>query len=151
MERSVRRAVLGLCAAGALAAAAPAAAHAGTWTAAKPAAGRAPAIKASHARTFRLDASSMKSKLAAAPRIALNAKALAASPGTTITLPAPNGTMQRFEVDDSPVMAPELAALHPDIHTYAGRGIDDPTATIRADDTPLGFHASVRSDRGNWS
>src|SRR4051794_26778454 len=150
MQRSVRRAALGLCAAGALAAAAPAAAHAGTWTAAKPAAGRAAAIKATHARTFRLDAAGMKSKLAAAPRIGLNAKALAASPGTTITLPAPNGSMQRFEVDDSPVMAPELAAMHPDIHTYAGRGIDDPTATIRADDTPLGFHASVRSDGGNW-
>jgi hypothetical protein len=150
MERSVRRAVLGLCAAGALAAAAPAAAHAGTWTAAKPAAGRTAAIKASHLRTFRLDAAGMKSRLAAAPRIGLNAKALAAGAGTTITLPAPDGTMQRFAVDDSPVMAPELAAMHPDIHTYAGRGVDDPTATVRADDTPLGFHASVRSDRGNW-
>ena len=42
-------------------------------------------------------------------------------------------------------MAPELAALHPDIHTWAGHGIDDPTATIHADLSPLGFHASVRS------
>src|SRR5690348_9467450 len=100
MRGSLGRAALGLCAAGALVAAAPAAAHAGTWTAAKAAAGRAPAIKAAHVRTFTLDAAGMKSKLAAAPRIGLNAKALAASPGTTITLPAPNGTMQRFEVDD---------------------------------------------------
>jgi hypothetical protein len=150
MERSVRRAVLGLCAAGALAAAAPAAAQAGTWTAATPAPGRTAAITASHLGTFRLDAASMKSKLAAAPRAGLNTRALAAGDGTTITLPAPDGTMQRFEVQDSPVMAPELAALHPEIHTYAGRGLDDRTATIRADETPLGFHASVRSDRGNW-
>ena len=46
---------------------------------------------------------------------------------------------------ESDVMAPGLADLHPDIQTYSGRGIDDPAATIHADLSPLGFHASVRS------
>ena len=41
-----------------------------------------------------------------------------------------------------------LAARHPEIKTYAGRGIDDPTASIVADTSPLGFHASVRSPGG---
>jgi hypothetical protein len=146
--------VLGLAATGALALAAPAAAHASAWTAvAKPAAahnGHAVAIKAAHLRTFTLDAAAMRTSLAKAPKLALNARALPTSAGQVISLPAPDGKLERFSLQDSPVMASELAALHPDIHTYAGRGIDDPTATIRADETPLGFHASVRSDGGNW-
>ena len=154
MDGSLRRAVLGLAAAGALALGAPAAAHASAWSAvAKPAAahnGHAAAIKASHLRTFKLDAAAMRATLAKAPKLALNARALSASDGEVVSLPAPNGKLERFSLQDAPVMEPELAALHPDIHTYAGRGIDDPTATIRADDTPLGFHASVRSDAGNW-
>ena len=48
-------------------------------------------------------------------------------------------------------MEAKLAAAHPDIKTYAGRGIDDPTATVRADiSDALGFHASVRSPDGAW-
>ncbi len=47
-------------------------------------------------------------------------------------------------------MAPGLAARHPGIHTYSGRGVSDPSATLHADLTPLGFHASVRSAKGDW-
>ena len=67
-----------------------------------------------------------------------------------LQLPAPDGTFQRFALTESPVLEPALAASHPEIRTYAGRGLDDTTATIRADLTPLGFHASVRSARGAW-
>ena len=67
-----------------------------------------------------------------------------------ISLPDPNGGFQRFTVEDSPVMEAALAAKHPNIRTFAGRGIDDPTASVRMDITPLGFHASVRSKQGAW-
>jgi trimeric autotransporter adhesin len=67
-----------------------------------------------------------------------------------ISLPHPLGGYQRFSIVDSPVMEAGLAAKHPEIKTYAGRGVDDPSATLRMDITPLGLHASVRSPKGAW-
>jgi hypothetical protein len=67
-----------------------------------------------------------------------------------LSLPNPRGEFQDFAVQESPIMEPGLAARHPDIKTYSGRGIKDRTATIRFDLTPLGFHASVRSAQGAW-
>ncbi|MCE7008060.1 M12 family metallo-peptidase [Kibdelosporangium philippinense] len=91
---------------------------------------------------FTLDRDAMQSDLSLAPRAALA--------GKEVLLPTPEGTFERFALVDAPVMEEKLAAAHPEIKTYSGKGIDDPTATVRADLTPLGFHASVRSKRGQW-
>lgn len=66
-----------------------------------------------------------------------------------INLPMPDGTNDRFRVYYAPVMHPDLAARYPNIRSYAGQGIDDPTASIRFDMTPKGFHAMVLSGRHN--
>jgi len=68
----------------------------------------------------------------------------------TISLPHPDGGYQRFAMVESPVMEQALADKHPEIKTYAGKGIDDPNASVRMDITPQGFHASVRSPKGAW-
>ncbi|MEO6084133.1 MAG: M12 family metallo-peptidase [Umezawaea sp.] len=75
---------------------------------------------------------------------------LAGASTAEVVLPTPTGMFERFELADTPVMEPGLAAKHPEIKTYAGKGLDDPTASVRADLTPLGFHASVRSQHGQW-
>jgi hypothetical protein len=104
-------------------------------------------VKAQRFRSATLDRSSLGALMATAPQ---ERSAAARSNPLIISLPDPDGGFQRFAIVDSPIMEPGLAAKHPQIKTYAGRGIDDPTATLRADVTQLGFHASVRSAKGSW-
>src|SRR4051794_529696 len=92
---------------------------------------------------FALDRAAVDRALAAAPAEGSPAPA-------TVSVPAPDGRLERFAITDSPVMEDALAHAHPEIRTFAGRGIDDRTATIRLDSTPLGFHAAVRSEHGAW-
>jgi hypothetical protein len=67
-----------------------------------------------------------------------------------IELPTPAGTFESFEVWESPVMELALAVQLPGVKTWAGQGIDDPTATLRFDITPQGFHAQVLSAEGSY-
>ena len=110
-------------------------------------AGARVAVNASRVRTVTLDKLSLTGLLQAAP--AERSAAARQSP-LVMVLPDPAGGYQRFAVVDSPVMEAGLAARHPDIKTYAGRGLDDPSATLRMSVTPLGVQASVRSTSGAW-
>ena len=107
-------------------------------------AGAQPEIKALRFNSYTLNRNGMAALLSTAPHENSQQKPL------VLSLPTPLGKFQSFAVQESSIMEPGLAAKHPDIKTYRGRGIDDPTATIRFDLTPLGFHASVRSSQGSW-
>ncbi|GAA4379425.1 M12 family metallo-peptidase [Nocardioides caricicola] len=67
-----------------------------------------------------------------------------ADDSTVLEVPTPDGGTERFEVEETQVMAPALAAAHPEIRTFSGRSLDHPGSTIALDLTPMGFHASVR-------
>ena len=96
---------------------------------------------------FTLDRAGIRAALDRAPA---EESARADDAGAVVTVPAPNGELIDFRVQQVAVMEDGLAARHPELTTYAGRAVGDPTATIRLDLTPMGFHASVRGD-GNRS
>ena len=95
-------------------------------------------------RTYELDMEQLENILNQAPLRFSNA-----SFGTPVvlSLPMPNGAVERFQIFDAPVMADELAAKYPYINSYAGVGLDDPTASLRFDVTQFGFHAMVLSGK----
>lgn len=102
-------------------------------------------VKPVASRAFHLDHTVLRTRLERAPREFTTAATQAPA---EISLPMPDGSMARFRVTESPIMAPELAAKFPEIKTYSGQGLDDPTATARFDVTPTGLHAQILSPRG---
>ncbi|MFT5833385.1 MAG: subtilisin-like proprotein convertase family protein [Cognaticolwellia sp.] len=96
-------------------------------------------------RTVKLNIDDLKQHLAAAPmEDNVNKSSI------KISLPMPDGTIQRFSIVESPIMEAGLAIQLPEIKTYLGKGIDDPTATVRFDWTYKGFHAMIIT-AGSWS
>ena len=129
----------------------------GFWS--REGAGRQPALRMRHGRlprafhTVRLDRDLVRERLRSAPieavtQIGIQTITTEAQRGATLTLPMPDGSFARLEIEESPIFSPELQAQHPDIRTYRGRGVDDPTMTARLDETPFGFHAMVISEKG---
>jgi hypothetical protein len=83
---------------------------------------------------YDLDLAALKNALAGAPqRSALKS-------GVIISFPDGDGSMEGFRITEASNMDPELAARYPEIKSYAGQGIDNPTAVIRFSISPLGLH-----------
>ncbi|MFN0081515.1 MAG: reprolysin-like metallopeptidase [Ferruginibacter sp.] len=95
--------------------------------------------------TYRLALQQYRDHFAGAP---MEFFAAAATSPLLIELPMPNKGMAKFKVWETPMMAPALAAQLPEIKTYTGQGLDDPTATVKIDFTYRGFHAMILSANG---
>jgi hypothetical protein len=89
-----------------------------------------------------IDLAALKAQLASAPLERTG------QGGVAVDLPWPDGTTRRFALEKSPVVEPALAARHPQIETYRGRGLDDPSATGRFSLGLTGFHGMVLSNKG---
>src|SRR5687768_4627500 len=97
-------------------------------------------------RTLSLNKTAVKAILANAPEEFSGESRMTQ---TILTLPMPDGTFSRFRIEHSLIIEPGLAAKYPELGaTYTGRGVDDPTATVRLDFLPNGFHAMILSTKG---
>lgn len=99
-------------------------------------------------KLFKLDQELLVPILSRAGEDDVPAEANLVADETEITIPMPDGSYRRFRIEEASAMTPELAAKFPDIKSYRGQGIDDPTATVQIDVSPSGFRAQVLSSSG---
>ena len=87
---------------------------------------------------FTLDIKSFKSYLSIAPR-----EFKSSSSSISVEIPLPNGTTEIFNIFESSILAPEIAAQHPEIKTYTGTSQTHSNYTIRMSFTTTGFNAII--------
>jgi Metallo-peptidase family M12 len=97
------------------------------------------------ARLVRLDREGFLALAAQAPAELEHPRGLAA---IELALPTPDGGVRSYRLLDSPIMAPELAARYPEIRTFRLVDTDHAGMGGRADWTPQGFHAVLRTEKG---
>lgn len=90
---------------------------------------------------FALDFAAFKTQLLSAP---LDTQG---NSDVIISFPNPKGEMDSFRIFEAPIMEAGLASKYPDIKSYVGKGIEDPTATIRFSVTLFGLHAMTLSGK----
>ncbi len=93
-----------------------------------------------------IDVATLARDLAHAPRALDNST----PPGSSIemSLPTPAGNWTRFQVYESALLPRAMRDAYPELRTYAGQGIDDPSAAIRLDIAGDVLHAMVLSTDG---
>ena len=97
-------------------------------------------------KTFSLNKANLLSLLSKAP---LEFTSAAQNSEIILTLPMPDGNFGRFRIERSPIVEAGLSAKYPELgETFRGQGIDDPTATVRFDILPTGFHSMILSANG---
>lgn len=101
-----------------------------------------------HYRLLGLDETQLQTQLAqTAPVVASDVQARGALP--TLSLPLPDGGFATVTATPTEVLAPEIAAIHPDIKTWKVSGIDGKVISGVIDLTPQGFHAMLDMANGD--
>ncbi len=97
-------------------------------------------------RVLTLDPEALEFALVSVPAEGAFAAAGRAAP--VLFIPRPEGPASEFAIVEVPTLHPDLAAQFPEIRTFRGRGITDPTETLILDVTPAGLHAMILSPAG---
>ncbi len=87
--------------------------------------------------TFVLNAQSLEQALVNTPL----RNDLSSSSNVIVSFPNAEGVFERFRIYESTTMHPDLAARFPEIKSYKGQGIDDPSAVIFFSMSHLGFQS----------
>ncbi|WP_157736187.1 reprolysin-like metallopeptidase [Granulosicoccus antarcticus] len=99
---------------------------------------------------FSLNKDLLESTLATASGEQIEGSSGASGQTLIVHLPMPDGSFMAFNVVESSIMEPDLAAQFPEIKTYAGTSVEDAAIQVRLDLTPAGFHAQVMMVGQRW-
>jgi chitodextrinase len=88
---------------------------------------------------YTLDTEALKQSLANSPRRSASLQ----SSSTFLVLPVGNGNLESFKVYENSILEPALAAKYPEIKSYIGIGVENPTTTIYFSISPLGFKSML--------
>ncbi len=95
--------------------------------------------------TYTLDVTTLQTQLQQAP---LRSSNLKQKSSVTVDFPLDSKTLETFEVFETPVMHPDLAAKYPEIKSYTGKSIENPSNIIKFTLTSFGFHGMILSTKG---
>lgn len=93
--------------------------------------------KLEYSGLYSLDANQLKQLLKNAPARFSGQK------GTIISLPTVKGKLEKFQVWEYSNMAPELQAKYPEINSYVGTALEDPSVYLRFSLSPVGFSSMI--------
>lgn len=96
-------------------------------------------------RTLALDFEAFKSSLANTPKEFTSA---AKTNPAVINLPLPNGENMTFALVQTSVMHPDLAARYPQIKSFSGVGVEDPSIRVRIDYGTKGVRGIMETSEG---
>ncbi|MBL1222808.1 T9SS type A sorting domain-containing protein [Chryseobacterium sp. L7] len=93
--------------------------------------------KLEYAGLYSLDTNQLKQALKDAP------ERFSRSKGVMVSLPTAGGKIEKFQVWESSNMDPALQKKYPDIKSYVGTGIEDPSVYLRFSMSPVGFSSMI--------
>ena len=86
-------------------------------------------------KIYSLDIDNLKLALQTAP----NRSEISKKSNIIIPFPNSKGEFENFRIKEASIMHPDLQARYPDIRSYVGQGVEDPSKTIRFSVSPLGL------------
>jgi len=95
------------------------------------------------ANFFKLDLNGLKQMLQNSPKRG----EFSGKSNTIISFPNSNGVLGSFRVMEASIMHPALEGKFPNINTYVGQGIDNPSEIIRFSVTSQGLHSMTLSTK----
>lgn len=97
-------------------------------------------------RVFKLDLEEIKTALQTAPMRGVEGS----GEEVILAFPTASGNFRNYRIIEAPVFDAELSALYPEIKSYAGQGIENPTEVIRFSLSPKGLKSMLLSSEHGY-